>query len=209
MSFILKRVAILSIAATALTLTAACAAYAQSGRVVRRGPVYQSSQVQFDRGYREGVRAGERDLRSRDRYDYRDERAWQRADTRAFREGFERGYNEAYRRGGYVGRGGYGGYGRGPGDDGRYGRDDDRYGRDGRYGRSGYGNPAAEAGYEDGYRQGVDDARDGDRRDPVRAKRYREGDRGYDRRYGSRDDWKAAYRQAFIAGYDRGYREFR
>ena len=53
MSFILKRLAILSIAATALTLTSACAAYAQSGRVVRRGPVYQSSQVQYDRGYRD------------------------------------------------------------------------------------------------------------------------------------------------------------
>ena len=199
MSFILKRLAMLSIAATALTLTSACAAYAQSGRVVR-GPVYQSSQIQYDRGFREGVRAGERDLRSRDRYNYRDERAWQRADTRAFREGFERGYSEAYRRGGYVGQGGYGGYGR----DDRYGRGDDRYGRG-----PGYANPASAAGYEDGYRQGLDDARDGDRRDPVRAKHYREGDRGYDRRYGSRDDWKRVYRQAFIAGYDRGYREGR
>lgn len=196
MSFIIKRLAILSIAATALTLTTACAAYAQSGRVVRRGPVYDASQGQYERGYREGVRAGERDLRSRDRYNYRDERGWQRAGTRAFRDGFERGYSEGYRRGG----GGYSGR------DDRYGGDD-RYGRPGRDGR--YANPAATAGFDDGYRQGVDDARDGDRRDPVRARNYRSGDRGYDRRYGSRDDWKTVYRRAFIEGYDRGYREGR
>jgi hypothetical protein len=198
MSSSIKRLAFFSFAVAALTFTTACTAYAQHGRAVRRGPVVAGSQSQFDRGYREGVRAGERDLRSRDRFDYRDERAWQRAGSRSFREGFERGYAVAYRSRGSYGR------------DDRDGRDD-RYGRDGRDGRYGRAidNPAASAGYEDGYRQGVDDARDGDRSDPVRARHYREGDRGYDRRYGSRDEWKRVYREAFLSGYQRGYREGR
>src|SRR5688572_19397149 len=97
MSSSFKRLAFFTIAAAALTFTTACTAYAQNGRTVRRGPVVNGSQAQFDYGYREGVRAGERDVRSRDSYNYRDERAWQRAGNRAFREGFERGYAEAYR----------------------------------------------------------------------------------------------------------------
>lgn len=198
MSLILKRAAILSVGAVALIASSACAVYAQGGR---RGPVYggasNAAQVHFDRGYRDGARQGERDLRSRDRFNYRDERGWQRAPTRAYREGFERGYADGYRRG-----------------DGRYGRDD-RYGRDGRYGndrygsRGGYGNLAAERGFRDGYDEGRKDARDRDRFDPVRSKKYRSADDGYDRRYGSRDQWKTAYRAAFRQGYERGYREGR
>ena len=55
----------------------------------------------------------------------------------------------------------------------------------------------------------MEDARDGDRYDPVRAKDYRDGDNGYDRRFGTRDQWKIAYRDGFKAGYERGYREAR
>ena len=55
----------------------------------------------------------------------------------------------------------------------------------------------------------MEDARDGDRFDPVRAKDYRDGDNGYDRRYGTRDQWKVAYRDGSKAGYERGYREAR
>ncbi len=200
MSPSLTRLAFLTIAAAALTFTTACTAYAQNGRAGRRSPVVYGSQAQFDYGYREGVRAGERDVRSRDSYDYRDERAWQRARNRAFREGFERGYAEAYRS-----RGAYGRDSRG-GDNGRYGSG--RYGDD-RYGRQVHNNPAAAAGYDDGYRQGLDDARDGDRSDPVRARNYRSADRGYDRRYGSKDEWKRIYREGFMSGYQRGYREAR
>ena len=76
--------------------------------------------------------------------------------------------------------------------------------RDGRF-RS----PASENGYRDGYAQGRDDARDGDRHDPVRASRYRSGDHDYNGRYGSRDDYKREYRAAFVQGYEQGYRESR
>ena len=63
------------------------------------------------------------------------------------------------------------------------------------------------AGFNDGFEQGIDDARDGDRFDPIRAKDYREGDNGYDKRYGTKAQWQIAYRDGFRAGYERGYRE--
>lgn len=63
--------------------------------------------------------------------------------------------------------------------------------------------------FDDGYRQGFDAARDGDRYDVRRESWYRSADRGYDRRYGSRDAYRRAYRDAFARGYDDGYREAR
>ena len=175
-----SRLTILATAALAVTV-AATSADAQSPR---------AAQAQFDNGYREGVREGQNDARRNERFNYTDERDWQRADrNRPFREGFERGYAEGFRRGGYVGQGGYGGYG----------------GRGARI----YSNPAIAAGFDDGYEQGMEDARDGERYDPVRAKDYRDGDNGYDRRFGTRDQWKLAYRDGFKAGYERGYREAR
>ena len=91
----------------------------------------------------------------------------------------------------------------------RYGdRDNDRYGRGG-YG--GYGNRADSVPYQNGYRDGYDkgreDGRDRDSFDPVRHSRYRSGDRGYDRRYCSKDQYKLVYRDGFEAGYSQGYRE--
>ena len=174
---------------------------------------------------REGVEEGRNDARH-DRsfspqrhHEYRDadngyhrdygEREYYR---RSFRQGFEAGYRQSYER------------------NARYGRDDRdaRYGRDGRYGRDdgrvygppvvvnpgypsgnggygSYGSAAAQNGYRDGVDAGRSDARDGDRFDPVRAKRYREGDHDYSERYGSRDEYKRDYRSAFEQGYRDGY----
>jgi hypothetical protein len=64
---------------------------------------------------------------------------------------------------------------------------------------------AAENGYRDGIEAGRDDARHHERSDPARAKRYRQGDRGYDRRYGPRDEYQREYRVAFERGYREGY----
>lgn len=191
-----RRLAIAGIGAFALLATSACAVYAQgrhlpSGQVTSRG-----AQAQYESGYRQGLRAGEIDARRGERFNYRNERSWQRGrHDYAFREGFEEGYRR-----GYVGRGGSGGYG------GSWGRGS---GGSGGYGGRVYADPAMARGFEDGYRQGRDDARSRQRFDPVRARDYRAGDRGYDRRYGSRDNWKIAYRQAFREGYERGYREVR
>jgi hypothetical protein len=64
---------------------------------------------------------------------------------------------------------------------------------------------AAQNGYRDGIEAGRDDARHRERYDPVRAKRYRQGDHDYDRRYGSRDEYSREYRSAFEQGYRDGY----
>jgi len=62
-------------------------------------------------------------------------------------------------------------------------------------------------GYRDGYEKGREDARDRDSYDPVRHRWYRNGDRGYDRRFGPKDAYKLAYREGFSSGYDRSYRD--
>ena len=60
--------------------------------------------------------------------------------------------------------------------------------------RAAYVSLAERNGYRDGVDAGRDDARHRERFDPVRAKRYRDGDHDYDRRYGSRDDYRRDYR---------------
>jgi hypothetical protein len=89
-----------------------------------------------------------------------------------------------------------------------------RHGRDDRYGsRGGYGYGAGSVPYQNGYRDGLDkgreDARDRDSYDPVRHSRYRSADRGYNNRYGSKDQYKLVYRDGFERGYDEGYRQYR
>ena len=116
----------------------------------------------------------------------------------------------------------YGGHDRR--DDGRWDRDDDRGRnrpraiprRDGTYpsprypngrGGSGYDSVPFDNGYRDGYDKGREDARDNDSFDPVRHSRYRSADRGYNRRYGSKEQYKLVYRDGFETGYAEGYRE--
>ena len=81
--------------------------------------------------------------------------------------------------------------------------------RGGVYRGGGNYNAALQRGYDDGYRQGVEAARDGSRYDVRRESWYRSADRGYDRRYGSRNQYQREYRDGFARGYDRGYREAR
>ena len=70
-----------------------------------------------------------------------------------------------------------------------------------------YGGAAFDNGHADGYEKGLDDGRDRRPFDPVRHRRYREGDRGYDGRYGSRAQYENVYRDAFRRGYEMGYRD--
>jgi flagellar biosynthesis/type III secretory pathway protein FliH len=198
------------LAAAVLTAAPACAS---------RGALYRyptSTRGADDRAYRngydEGRRAGEDDARRGRSFDYRrhddyrdaDEGYRDRGNTsrnayrQAFRQGFADGYDEGYRRYARAGRGTYG-----------YPNNPNIYRGSGRYPSYGYGSPAAANGYRDGVEQGRNDARHGDRYDPIRASRYRSGDHDYDRRYGSRDDYKREYRAAFQQGYDQGYRDGR
>jgi len=145
----------------------------------------------YDNGYREGVQEGQNDARrgrdfSYQRHDeYRDaDRGFRRSDgdinlyRRSFRSGFQTGYSESYNR---YARSSY------PSN------------------RGGFRSPAAENGYRDGIEAGRSDAYDRVRFDPIRARRYREGDHDYDSRYGSREDYKREYRGAFEQGYREGY----
>jgi hypothetical protein len=68
---------------------------------------------------------------------------------------------------------------------------------------------AYQRGFDDGYQRGRDAARDGDRFDPRRERWYRSGDRGYNSRWGSRNQYRQIYRDAFTRGYEQGYREAR
>lgn len=55
------------------------------------------------------------------------------------------------------------------------------------------------------YDKGRDDARDNRAFDPMRQDRYRSADRGYNKRYGSKEEYRAVYRDGFRAGYEEGY----
>lgn len=170
----------------------------------RHGDVRHSyGRAAFDRGYRDGLSAGERDARHGRRYDHRRDRLYRDGVygydprlgsrgqyRRVYREGFESGYRDGYA---------------------RAGRYPDRRGRVVPYGRGTYGAAAAarERGLSDGYEKGRDDGRDGDRFDPRRHKWYRQGDRGYRREYGPRNAYERVYREGFTQGYERGYREWR
>ena len=214
----------LLLAAAAVTTTACAETVYGSG--YPRGGVYgrDLDRRAYDNGFREGVEEGQNDARhnrgfSPQRHDeYRDaDGGYHRRDgdreyyRRSYRQGFEAGYRESYSRNArYDDRYGRdGGYGR----DGRYGREDRVYvppvvvgpGYPSNRGYGSSGNVAQENGYRDGVEAGRSDARDGDRFDPVRAKRYRQGDHDYDDRYGSRDDYKREYRAAFEQGYRDGY----
>jgi hypothetical protein len=199
--------AILLVPALAVfSLACAVPASGQWGRPdTRYGYGSSVDRVAYDNGFREGVREGEKDGRSGDRFRYEDENDYRRGDIgyrreygnvnryrEAFRDGFAGGYADGYRR-----------YSRGPG---AY----PPYGNNGRYGypQARY-NTAYDIGARDGLEKGREDARDGDRFDPRRHKWYREGDRDYNSRYGSRDRYKDEYRRGFMAGYERGYREWR
>jgi hypothetical protein len=183
------------------------------GRAIPRPPAGEawSGRAGFDNGYREGLSSGLRDGRTGRAFYFRGDRVYQRADAgyrgygnrneyrAAFKQGFESGYRSGYERGRQAryGRGGSiydprGGY-----PDPRYGGYPGGYSRD----------LAWDRGYRDGYERGQNATRGNNRYDPVRERDYRDGDNGYDRRYGSKDAYKQLYREGFRAGYDRGYRE--
>lgn len=62
-------------------------------------------------------------------------------------------------------------------------------------------------GQDDGYEAGLRDGQRGERFDPVGEKRYRSGDRDYDRRYGPKELYKDRYRDGFRRGYEDGYQD--
>lgn len=198
---------------------------------------YDARRVAYDNGFREGVKQGEKDGRKNKPFAYQDEKTFQRADKgyhreygtveryrQTFRTGYAAGYSDGYQR--HAPAYGYGGYGNGNGrygqgravprrdtggryPDGRYPAYPQQYPQDsGSYGQyGGYRDAAVRNGFNDGYEKGVEDARKNRSFDPLRHSWYRSGDRHYEGRYGSREQYKDFYREGFKSGYERGYRE--
>jgi hypothetical protein len=189
--------------------TPACASTGYYRYQERRGPEFERRA--YDTGYRDGLSHGEHD--ARDRREFRVDRDgdYRHADDgyhreygdkddyrRAFRRGYEAGYTEGFNR--FARRGAPAVvvpppvvYQNAPPAV-AYPRVEGRF-----------ESLAARNGYRDGVDAGRHDARDRNRFDPSRAKRYREGDHDYDRRYGPREEYKREYRAAFEAGYREGY----
>ncbi len=191
----------------ALALAIAAPASAQWNRRDDRGGYFAVDRVAYDRGFDEGLKEGEKDGRSRDPFRYNDEKDFRNGDVgydnrygsraryqQVFREGFVDGYTQGYRRyaPAYSNRGRIG-------DDRRYGTP---YGQDGRY------VTPFDIGARDGFEKGRADARD-NRYDQRRHRWYRDGDRDYNDRFGSRERYKDEYRRGFLTGYERGYRQWR
>jgi flagellar biosynthesis/type III secretory pathway protein FliH len=148
------------------------------------------SREAYQSGYRDGLRDGENDARHSRPFEIRNTGRLKHDDV--FRRGYEQGYRESYERSRVVivppaSRPGGGVFNR-------------RLPR-------GYEEPAFARGYSDGYREGADDGHDRDRYDPVRNGKYRDGDNGYYREYGSKDAYKYNYRTGFRQGYEDGYRD--
>jgi hypothetical protein len=69
-----------------------------------------------------------------------------------------------------------------------------------------YGSIAFDNGYNDGLDKGREDFSDRDSYDPNRHRWYRNADRGYEGRYGRKDEYRDVYREGFLAGYNQAYR---
>ncbi len=174
-----------------------------------RGRV-QGQDRAYDNGYRRGEDRGRDDARHDRAFDYSRDRDYRNGDSGYDRRYGDRDwYRDQYRRG-YVA-----GYTRGfqmfaPR---RYDRDD-VYRDPGYQGRAiprpyaQYGitvNAGYDRGYRDGLEKGRDDFRHDRRFDPDRQKWYREAERGWSRPLGSRSEYAAAYRQGFLSGYRAAY----
>jgi hypothetical protein len=183
--------------------------------VEQRQSYYDSRRVAYDAGFREGLKEGEKDGKRGDRFEYRDEKSYQRADKgfhrefgdidryrQVFRSGYVDGYGEAYRRFARNVSRNDGWDRRGP----DWSRGPISPSQGPRPGYGGYYSPAFQNGVDDGYEKGVEDARKRRTFDPLRHEWYREGDRHYEGRYGPRQQYKDTYREGFRSGYERGFR---
>jgi hypothetical protein len=65
---------------------------------------------------------------------------------------------------------------------------------------------AVQSGYRDGLVKGREDADDRDSYDPNRHSWYRSADRGYESRFGTKQDYQMEYRRGFLEGYNAVYR---
>jgi hypothetical protein len=195
----------------AVTLVMSGVALAQYDRgdydgYYRQGNTAEARQYGYQNGYNDGIGKGQHEGRERDPYDYQTP-DWRQA-SRGYQHwmgpigGYQRGYQEGYRRGfrsGYRSVAGWRGYG-----------DRDGWGRGGYYPyQTGYeGNVAYQFGYEDGVAVARADIQNRKRYNSKPRGRFDDCDHGYRREYGTKNQYKAEYANAYRNGYDSvmGYR---
>ena len=186
-----------AVAGSTLALPASTAAQSRSG-----DDRYWNSRIggeAYQRGFRDGERLGEEDIRRGRAFNVQTHREYREADAGydrndgsrdRYRDEFRRGFTEGYRNG-YR--------------DDRVVRRDERNGRD--WNRASVLSPGQARGFSDGYRKGVEDRRDNHRFEPDRFKEVRQGTApGYNGDFGSRDRYTFAYRDGFRDGYEDGFR---
>ncbi len=162
---------------------------------------YGQSQSAGDEGYRrgfdDGMQSGRTDAQRGKRGDpvksehyedapgysssYGEKAQWKQQ----YREGFTAGYERAQGQG-WTGQAGSA--------DGRRYSDDDRP-------RNNGNDPAYQRGYQDGLGDGQKDARKNKRNSDITKSEHYKDAPGYNSSFGSKDQWKAAYRQGYAAGY--------
>ena len=143
-----------------------------------------NSNSAYDQGYRQGMWDAQHARNS----------------SNPWRNGRNHGqWNAGYNRGLHEERNnrGNGTWNDGTGNDGR-----NRGNRNG-----GYGNQAAQIGYQDGRNDGLKDRRTGHSFRPTQGDNYKNATRGYNSSFGAKDSYKQEYRQAYGNGYQRGYNQ--
>ncbi len=96
----------------------------------------------------------------------------------------------------------YGNNGNNGNNDGYYGNNDrnGNYGNNNRYGNNIY-RIAQQNGYNDGLRKGAEDARER-HNNPTGTSEYKRATNGYNSSYGNKNEYRDAYRQAFLQGFN-------
>jgi hypothetical protein len=170
----------------------------------RQGNQQQAGEYGYDHGYRDGLSRGQHEGREHDPHDYqtpdwrqatRGYQRWmgpvefyQRAYQKGYREGFRSGFESA--EGSWLQRDGD--------------RSSDGYRGDGWQGgyHPGGRDVAARWGYQDGMDAARGDLARGKPYNSTPRGKYDDRDRGYRREFGSKDDYKSEYTEAYRQGYD-------
>ena len=161
----------------------------------RNGSYGGNNNQQIQQGYQYGVNTGAADAQKRQSYSPQRSHYYKDASSQAFRDGFVRGYDEGYRQssGAYGNRGGNGGY-RNDGSYGNGGYRNDGSSGNGGYGNGGYNNQEVSRGYQQGINTGASDGQSNKSYDPQRSRYYKNASQ--------------AFREGFVRGYDKGYRQY-
>ncbi len=176
---------------------------------------YSSGSSSYQRGYEDGARQAQHDLRRGNGGNFNREL---RNRDRSYREGYQAAYDRVYSNSGnYNGRGVYGdrqGYGNQGYSNVPYGNEPYAGGSYGngpysnapyQNGSGNYQNTAYQIGYQDGIADGRSDQSSGHSFRPTQDDNFKHADRGYNSSMGDKQFYKDTYRQGYQAAYQLGY----